>query len=69
METSGKILTIDKLNPINNRIEKDNLVKFLSDFDHTFMDRTRPKGPDYLVIDNFVQFFNMDKADLLNARN
>ena len=69
METSGKILTIDKLNPINNRIEKDNLVKFLSDFDHTFMDRTRPKGPDYLVIDNFVQFFKMDKADLLNATN
>ena len=33
------------------------------------MDRSKPKGPDYLVIDNFINYFKLDKADLLDARN
>ena len=33
------------------------------------MDRTRStKGPDYLVIDNFVENFGLDKTDLINAK-
>ena len=28
----------------------------------------RPKGPDYLIIDNFEEFFELDKAELLGAR-
>ena len=40
----------------------------LSDFDHTYMDRKRPKGPDYLIIDNFADLFEIDKADLINAK-
>ena len=30
---------------------------------------TRSKGPDYLVIDNFAEFFQLSKADLLGARS
>ena len=45
------------------------MTKFLSEFDHTFMDRSKPKGPDYLVIDNFVEIFeSLDKTHLVRAR-
>ena len=33
------------------------------------MDRARPKGPDYLIIDNFVEIFGIDKADLIDAKS
>ena len=71
MENAGKLTTIDELDPENNYIDTDNFAKFLSDdFDHTFMDRSRSKGPDYFVIDNFAQTFNdLEKADLINARS
>ena len=46
--------TIDKLDPTQNHVVKDNLEAFLSDFDHTYKDRSRPKGPDYLIIDNLL---------------
>ena len=32
------------------------------------MDRSRPKGPDYLIIDNLADYFKLDVADLMNAR-
>ena len=33
------------------------------------MDRSKPKGPDYLIIDNLVEIFeSMEKANLVNAR-
>ena len=69
MENSGKLKTIDELDPVENRIDEDNLTKFLSEFDHTYMDRARPKGPDYLIIDNFVEIFGIDKADLIDAKS
>ena len=69
MENSGKLRTVDVIDPTNNRIDKDNFAKFLSDFDHTFSDRSRPKGPDYLIIDNFSHFFALGKADLIGARS
>ena len=43
---------IDQLDPSENVLDEDNLAKFLSKFDHSFMNRT-PKGPDYIVIDDF----------------
>ena len=49
-------------------IDDDGIAKLLSDFDHTYMDRKRPKGPDYLIIDNFADFFKIDKADLIDAK-
>ena len=70
MENAGKLTTINELDPENNYIDNDNIAKFLGDFDHTFMDRSRPKGPDYLIIDNFLDTFNnLEKADLINARS
>ena len=34
------------------------------------MDRSRPEGPDYLIIDNFVDIFSdFEMADLINTRN
>ena len=32
------------------------------------MDRTKPKGPDFLIIDNFAETFELEKTDLMNAR-
>ena len=32
------------------------------------MDRKRPKGPDYLIIDNFADFFQIDMSDLIDAK-
>ena len=60
-------MNIDNLDPSNNRIDKDNIAKFMSDFDHTYMDKTRPKGPDYLIIDNLAQFLKIENLDLLGA--
>ena len=34
------------------------------------MNRTSPKGPDYLIIDNFFEMFgDLEKADLITARS
>ena len=60
--------TFDELDPIQNQINSENIIKFLSDFDETFMDRKRPKGLDYLVIDNFAENFGLNKTDLLNIK-
>ena len=49
-------------------IDTANLTKFMSDFDHTFMDKSRPKGPDYLIIDNFAEFFKDANLNLIKAR-
>ena len=69
VEISGKLKNINELDPTQNQIDKDNIVKFLSDFDHTYADRSRPKGPDYLIIDNFAHFFQLDMVDLMRARS
>ena len=37
-------------------------------FDHTYMNKNWPKGPDYLVMDNFLENFELKVADLLYAR-
>ena len=61
--------TIDELDPDSNSIDIDSLTKFLGEYDHTFMDRSKPKGPDYLIIDNLVENFDtIEKANLVNAR-
>ena len=60
--------TFDELDPVQNQINSKNIIKFLSDFDETFMDRKRPKGLDYLVIDNFAENFGLNKTDLLNIK-
>ena len=32
------------------------------------MDRSKPKGPDYLIIDGVAKFFKLNEADLTDAR-
>ena len=69
MESSGILHTIDQLDPMKNMLNQDNLPQFLSEFDHTYMDRTKPKGPDYIVIDNLFEIFeDLNKDVLLAAR-
>ena len=52
---------------MNNKLGKDNLTQFLSEFDHTYMDRTKPKGLDYIVIDNLFETFADLNKDILKA--
>ena len=54
---TGKVKVIDELDSTQWNFNDDNLSQFLSDFDITYMDRSRPKGPDYLVMDNFLEIF------------
>ena len=68
MEHSGKLQTIDELDPSHNLINDKGLAKFLSDFDHTYMDRARPIGPDYFIIDDFASLAGLDNSDLLAAK-
>ena len=69
MEHSGKLQTIDELDPSRNRIDKDELAKFLSDVDHTYMDRARPNGPDYFIIDDFAYLTGLGNSGLLAAKS
>ena len=68
IDNEGKLKIIDELNPSQNILDNINLEKFVSDFDHTYMDRSRPKGPDYIIIDDFTDYFGDFKDTLLQAR-
>ena len=48
---------IDEIDPEKRWFGDRELAKFLNQFDHTYMDRTKPKGPDYLIVDNFYENF------------
>ena len=61
-------MLIDELIPSENYLDKVNLKKFLSEYDYTFTDRSKPKGPNYFIIDNFARYFKLDNADLLGAK-
>ena len=70
VESTGGPRTVNALDPGKNRIDKENIKKFLSYFDFTFRDRSKSsKGPDYFIIDNFSHYFKIEKADLLGARS
>ena len=61
-------MIINALLPGTNRIEKKKVASFLSQFDHTYMDRSKPKRPDYFVIDNFARYFKLDDDNLLGVK-
>lgn len=65
---AGKLQVIDEIDSNLRAVSDIELNKFLSKFDHTYMDRNKPKGPDYLVMDNFFENFDLNEADLLGAR-
>ena len=49
-------------------MKQEQLTEFLGEFDPSYMKRTNVKGPDFLIDDNFVENFELEKADLVNAR-
>ena len=57
MTQAGKLEIIDEIDPEKRWFGDRELAKFLNQFDHTYMDRTKPKGPDYLIVDNFYENF------------
>ena len=60
---------INEINPSKWYTNKNDFTKFLSEFDYTYMDRSKPKGPDYIIMDDFINLFALDKSDLFNAKN
>ena len=68
VESSGMLKTVDALNPAKNKFTKEKLKRFLSEFDHTHMDRSKPKGLAYLIIDDVAKFFKLSSHDLKDAR-
>lgn len=61
-------IRINDLDPEPSSITDAKLEKFLEYFDETMM-TPGAKGPDYLIIDNFAEFFKLEVADLKGARS
>ena len=40
----------------------------MSDHDYNYLERQRQKGPEYLIIDNFAEYFQLEKSNLVSAR-
>ena len=59
---------INDLLPGRHKLDQKNLSHFLEFFDTTFID-PREKGPDYLVFDNFAEYFNIDETELQGAKS
>ena len=57
MTQADKLDVIDEIDPEIRWVGDKELTKFLNKFDHTYMDRTKPKGPDYLIVDNLYENF------------
>ena len=64
----GTIKTFNKLEPAQNKIDIQQIGKFLGEFDSTYMKRTRVKGPDYLITDDITKTFEIEKEDLISMR-
>ena len=58
---------INDLAPNIQKLEQKNLTKFLEFFDTTFIE-PRERGPDYLIIDNFAEYFNLAEEDMQGAK-
>ena len=59
---------INDLSPGSKKLDQDTLANFLEFFDTTLID-PREKGPDYLVIDNFAEYFNIEETELQGAKS
>ena len=69
VEESGMLKTIDEFDPDLNKIGINELDKFFSEYDPTYRNRSRPKGLDYLVMDNFKENLALEMSDLMNAKD
>ena len=68
IEEQGTIKTYNELDPTQNKIDIEQIGKFLGEFDSTYMNRNKVKGPDYLITDNFTGTFGLEMDDLVRAR-
>ena len=59
---------VNDLMPTREKLDEKTLTKFLEFFDTTFISG-REKGPDYVVIDNFLEYFNLEEEDLQGAKS
>ena len=57
MTQAGELEVIDEIDPEKRWVGDKELTKFFNKFDHTYMDRSKPKGPDYLIVDNLYENF------------
>ena len=46
----------------------DKLTKFLEHYEESALNM-KEKGPDYLIIDNFLELFQLTKEDIVKARS
>ena len=65
----GQLFNINEFDPNTWFVNDEKITSFLNYFDHTYMDRSKPKGPDFLVMDNFLENLDLEKEDLKDARS
>ena len=58
---SGTLKQINELDPEKQKLTLDDLENFFKHFDHTYSKNREPKQTDYLVIDNFLEFFVLNE--------
>ena len=54
---------VTTLDPSKHNITKEKLAKFVEDYDDSILNFTE-KGPDYLIMDNFLEHFGLDTEAL-----
>ena len=62
------MLNINEFDPSIWFVNNEKITKFMNYFDHTYMDWSKPKGPSYLVMDNFLGNLSLEMNDLKVAR-
>ena len=64
LATPKQVTTLD---PASHNIDKEKLAKFVQEYDESILNFT-DKGPDYLIIDNFLEHFGLDNAAIEGAK-
>ena len=59
---------ITDLDKENRSLTTDKLTKFLEHYDDSVLNM-KEKGPDYLIIDNFLELVSLTKEDIVKARS
>ena len=58
---------VNDLNPQTFSINDKKLTKFLEGYQESILN-TKQKGPSYIIMDNFMEYFGLSKDDLLGTR-
>ena len=65
---NSKVELINELDPIKRGLDKVKLNQLLEYYEDSKLNM-KEKGPDYVVIDNFIDVFGLPKEILQEARN